>query len=132
MPRTTSNPKSVQLNVRLTPEALAKINEGKECYTDKIRGQKLSMSDFIESRCSIDSMDDFAKDELIDACVSSINYEKACIEIFESFMELFGDGTLGKQICHDNKNLSDMVAWGKAVVKRMQKCAGIPVDTDEE
>lgn len=126
-----NNPKSVQLNVRLTPESLAKINEGKDAYAETLRKSKLTMSDYIEARCSIDNVSEFSESDITNACVSSINFNKACIDVFESLIELFGDGTLGKQICSDNKDLNDMVLWGKAVVKRMQNCAGIPADEEE-
>lgn len=127
----SANPKSVQFNIRLTPNALAKINEGRDKFAEISRKPDMSMSEYVETRCSIDNLFDNVDEDVMSACVSSINFGNACIEIMESLIEMFGDGTIGKQICHDNKDLSDMVAWGKAVVKRMQKCAELPADKEE-
>ena len=126
-----SNPKSVQFNVRLTPDVFAKISEGRDKFAEITRKPNLSMSDYVEARCSADNLYSDVDEGVVSACVSSINFGNACIEIMESLIEMFGDGTIGKQICHDNKDLSDMVLWGKAVVKRMQKCAELPADEEE-
>lgn len=124
--------KSTALHIRLTPDALAKIKEGRDKYAETLRKPDMSMTEYVEMRCSVDNMSDFLDSDLVGACVSSINFNKTCIDLMEKLIELFGDGAITKQICSGNKDLLDMVAWGKAVTKRMQNCAEIPSDSAEE
>lgn len=123
-----TNPKSVQLNIRLTPESLAKINEGRDKYAETLRKSKMSMSEFIDSRCSIDNMPDITEEDMINACVSSINFNKDCIALFENLMVMIGNGKLGQELYGGNDSLVEFIERGKAIVRRMQNCAGIPTD----